>query len=507
MDRNNLSSRFYDKAPASLVYYEDKKTKGESLYLDSDDFANIISFYTSYELYDKARGAAEDGLHMHPDNLDILLEKAYLLLYSNNPNAAKVLAKELLENEPSNEIILLNIELELTLNVEQTDEFMQIIMAVGEVRELLEQISTPENLDTIIDVCYVLLTADKSALFIEDWIDKGLELYAESPQFLEVYVEFLKSTSQLSLASEALNKLIDLDPYNTDYWWLLALNYFEDSEIDKSKEALEFTIATNEDFANAYLILGQVYQLKEQNMQAIAYYKEAIERGCDEQGAAYIYLSNAYLPVNEDMAQEAFNTSIKINTSKDSVRSKIASLEKELIEHEITALEAQVLNTNDRDVLIRDIVTDRGLCNTIENNSKKDTPAITQAEEHLIDAIIALQEGKNKEAYKEALLVRNYRPSATILHELAKLFIELHKPEDAYKTLLEISFLGVNKPEIILELTILSIVCSDIKSFITYNFQLEQELDINNIEEILERLQQTNKIGLLKAFLKFQANL
>lgn len=52
--------------PPSLALYEEYRAKGESLYLDSDIYSDIIYYYIEKKEIQKAESAIADGLNIHP---------------------------------------------------------------------------------------------------------------------------------------------------------------------------------------------------------------------------------------------------------------------------------------------------------------------------------------------------------------------------------------------------------------------------------------------------------
>ena len=75
--------------------YEKAKLNQQSIYLDAEDLADLADWYSVRQKRDMAHEVASYGLTLHPENISLLIEQAYLYLDDNNLEAAQQIANQL----------------------------------------------------------------------------------------------------------------------------------------------------------------------------------------------------------------------------------------------------------------------------------------------------------------------------------------------------------------------------------------------------------------------------
>ena len=92
-----------------------------------------------------------------------------------------------------------------------------------------------------------------------------------------VYSKLAYSHYNLRNYEEAISnglRLLDLKPENSEYHYLMGLNYYESNEFDKSAEHFETAVELKKvSSANEYLRLVDIYQQQKDYRNAIKYYK------------------------------------------------------------------------------------------------------------------------------------------------------------------------------------------------------------------------------------------
>lgn len=522
MERKGLSASGKGNTPKFLAYYENCKANNESLYLDSEQFADIISYYTINGLYKEALVAADDAIAIHPESPNILFEKAYAHLYLKDFIVAKSIANKLIKIEKNNDILLLNIDIVLA-DPNSNKEL---------ARFFLNELEHKDDIDTIIDVCYTLLDNDGQAppSLIDEWIDKGLELYPNNRSFLEVYTEYLKNSGQLDLGIIVLNRLLDIEPYNTYYWWILAMIYYEKEIFDKCKESLEFTIVTDEDFADAYLILGQLYHMEDKIEEAIENYQSAIDKCCSDMPTAYLFLSICYLHINSPKTNETFKLAVdkafhesylpddEMNEEADEeIISELQGMLqinrlsyenhfKEIEENKLLNLPVASNETvpefksSEFEKLDKNI---QEILNQLHNADHR-SDFECHDDDDLINAIIAIENKQFDKVKKLALRAEKQSKSVIALYELGTVFLQINELAKAKKIYKRVNKKLNNYNDVIYDLALLSLLSYDIVNFEKYNANLEEKIDLKDVNKIIENLENLEKHAMIKVIKDFQ---
>ena len=64
--------------------FEAARSEQRSIYMDSEDLADLAEWYSRRNRFKHAADVIECGLKLHPDNTSLLVEKVYLHLDSSN---------------------------------------------------------------------------------------------------------------------------------------------------------------------------------------------------------------------------------------------------------------------------------------------------------------------------------------------------------------------------------------------------------------------------------------
>ena len=78
-----------------LTLYEEQRDKGESVYLDADDFADIADYYLSLDRPDLSMDTLAAGLSLHPDDEVLLIVLSATHIYQRKYDQAEAVLKTL----------------------------------------------------------------------------------------------------------------------------------------------------------------------------------------------------------------------------------------------------------------------------------------------------------------------------------------------------------------------------------------------------------------------------
>ncbi len=245
--------------------YEQLRSRGESIYLDANDFERLIEHYLLENDNATAAELIELALSIHPNNEFILLKKAAWLLQCGRPKDALRLVQHLPRNEDS-ELMLASVYLALN----RRDEALEIFN-----RHLAQE--TDELYLYCSDVAEVLMhydLYDKAKVFV----DKGL---ADNPKDEELYEQaielcYLRGDSEASI--DYYQRWLDEDPFNVQAWTRLGSTYLNLNRPQEAVNALEFAAAAADSpDLNICVELGHAYGRLNNYPKAIECYTQAYE--------------------------------------------------------------------------------------------------------------------------------------------------------------------------------------------------------------------------------------
>ena len=272
MGKRDLSQGSNQIIPPLLALYEEYSANGESLYLDTDDFSDIIHYYLTLKFYDKAEEAIDKALAIHPNSWKILIEKAYLLFDAEKIDQCRIIVSSILEQNEE-EVILLKADIELCED------------NVSEAMKLLDKLKEKHDLGTITNIFYLLMDYDlkKEA---RQWLEFGRHRYYSKQEFLAISADLDLAEGDYSSALRSFEALIERNSFNEDYFWGQAKCYFAMGKYQACINSCLFALAINGDHEYLYLLIGQSYQLLDNLTQATAYYKRYAELSSTDKSTA-----------------------------------------------------------------------------------------------------------------------------------------------------------------------------------------------------------------------------
>lgn len=255
-----------DQEVAKLVAeYERMKKENRSIYMDGDQLAEIANSYATNQMFDEAQEVISYGLGIHPGDTNLMLQQAYLYLDINKNDKARMVA-ELITDTSDSDVILLKAE--FALREGNPDNAEQLLATLSE--------EDKNDCDTIVGVCYLYLGMGFPDLAIE-WLGKGMEKFCEDEEFLGAAADCHAAVGKNEQAVFFYNKAIDKNPYGAKYWVGIAKCYFSDEEFEKALEAVDFAIAADESYSEAYVIRAHCMVQLGNSAEAIAMYRKALE--------------------------------------------------------------------------------------------------------------------------------------------------------------------------------------------------------------------------------------
>lgn len=279
---------------------EEMKEQGKILYLDAEQYEDIVEYYIYDKKFLKAAEIIEMALQIHPDNSRLQATQIALYIDEEKTEEARK-AIDKVSDINSFPIRLIHIEL---LVVEGREK---------EARELLESFEEDEvEVDEMDCLDIGILCNDvgfnDKALY---WLEKCLEYNPDNEDAILAICECKQAMGQYSETIDLYNKLIDIDPYSAEYWSGLGKSYFYLGQFDKAIEACDFALVSDEKAGEAYTTKGHAYYQLENYQESIIAYKEAWRLGSLEVEFAPMFIAFSYIGMEEwDNAYEYIKKAI-----------------------------------------------------------------------------------------------------------------------------------------------------------------------------------------------------
>ncbi|WP_071145004.1 tetratricopeptide repeat protein [Bacteroides ihuae] len=227
-----------------ILRYEKMKGENKSVYFETEQIIDIANVYSDEKEDEKALSVIDYGLIFHPDNTELLIEKAYIYIDREQMEQAEMILNSINETY-SKDYKMLKAELLLKTG------------RLNEANEIFDSLEDKEDLETVLEISdlysekgYIKEALSTLEPMIEmvnpETVDKkDYDDFASS--LLNCYV----SSNQYDLAAKWCNKLLDIHPYNIECWMTLSTIYTNMKEYSKGLEAADFALAIEPDNQDA----------------------------------------------------------------------------------------------------------------------------------------------------------------------------------------------------------------------------------------------------------------
>ncbi|MDD7317573.1 MAG: tetratricopeptide repeat protein [Prevotella sp.] len=255
-----MTDNYYDSKEFRdiLKSFEESERSGKSSFFDPDNLLDIVDYYCLYGKLARAKELIDRVLETFPDNDDALLMKArMLMIYEHKPDEAERVAKDITDKQ---DIDYKYLKAEIMLSRGQDSEAESLLQSVYD-DDAEEQEQIAEEIAKIY-IDYGCVDHAKA------WLEKsGTE---ETDSRKELLARILMNEGETEKSQKILNELIDSDPYQSNYWNLLAKTQFMNDDIENAIISSEYSLAINPDDEEAV-------QSKANSLYQLGNYDEAIK--------------------------------------------------------------------------------------------------------------------------------------------------------------------------------------------------------------------------------------
>lgn len=302
---NESGNNQSDQQLQQVLQRYEKALNGEPCgYFDEEDLVDVIDYYADRQMVSEAEQAVNFALQYHPNSVSIKARLVRLLIIQKHNAAASNLLHTLLQLEPENIDVLL-CHADLLLSDGKNDEAMRIFKKM-----VLHPTSRVDEL--CLSVAFIYFD-HKKYVEARSFLIYGLSHGGQ--RNFDLCFQLAVCNEQLGLADEAIriyNLALDIDPYNNDAWFNLGQIYFANAKYDEALEAYDYAAITGKDDYQAYLQKAHCYFQKESYQKALEAYRDYAHRANDFSAPVYVFIGECFEQMeNIDEAYSYFEKATK----------------------------------------------------------------------------------------------------------------------------------------------------------------------------------------------------
>ena len=282
LNKNEPSPQFLQV----LQRYE-KALNGElCVFFDEEDLEDIIDYFADNQQLMKAEEAVNFSLRLHPSSVSIKTRLARLLILQKRRAAAAHLVQSLAQLEPDNVDVML-CQADLLLYDGRSDDARRIL------KKMVLHPAEPVD-ELCLSAAYVYcdhnMYSEAKSFLTYGYVHGGQKNFHLCFQ-LAVCAEQLGNVDE---AVRLYNIVLDIDPYSNDAWFNLGQIYFSASQYDKALEAYDYAALTGKDDFQAYLQKAHCYFQKESYQKALEAYRDYARRSNDYSAPIHIFIGECF---------------------------------------------------------------------------------------------------------------------------------------------------------------------------------------------------------------------
>jgi tetratricopeptide (TPR) repeat protein len=297
--------------------------KGGNFFADEEDFENLIDFYHFSNKQKHIKLAIDKALSYYPHSGSLLLKKGIHLFElekfrealttltnafvvdKRNPQISIYLSLTyLLLGEQKKSSTYFHDALEL-FKMEEEDPSMSMFDAAEIIFDTIPAISDADNPFT---ATQPLTETEKTR------VNMALELYIkiiniDNPLYTGIIHEKIaicySILGEIDKSIRYLNEALAEEPFSQDEWLYLSINHLKLEHFDEAVEAIEYALAIQPDFDEAFYIKGHIYFSQKEYLKAIEAFKNVTSTDFDEPNIILHTIGSCY-EMMDDTEQALF---------------------------------------------------------------------------------------------------------------------------------------------------------------------------------------------------------
>ena len=278
MDDNELD------IDALVEKYENMQAQGKNIYLDADEFAVLVDYYSSGGDQDEAETLIVEGLKIHPGSSLLMLAKAKLLIYSAKYEEALDYLRFSSNDSDLDQTLL---KVEALLHLSEFDEVENII-----AKFLERDLPKDDFYYFITEIGFLLNDVDKFDRAIE-LFEKSLKINSSNADVIVDLAYAYEMKGDMSKAIEYNDQLLDIDPYSFEAWVNIGKLYSMNEQHEKAIDSFDFALTIRENDMSAMKMKALSLYLNDNVEESINLFRKCLTLSPNDE-SVYDSLLEAY---------------------------------------------------------------------------------------------------------------------------------------------------------------------------------------------------------------------
>lgn len=268
-----------------LKSYEEQRSRGESIYLDADDFADIADYYLSIDQPELSMETIGKGLAIHCDDEVLLIVKSAAYIYQRQFDEAEEVLRQLDDMNPDVKYQWAQLEYGKYHHIQKADKIWREWMK-------LENGKTPSEGQR--RECYIHIISSLIELRRNDTGEKNYDVEAVRRwvrEYIDIFqplgrydedvqlADICRENELADLMCEVLTQVLEEQPYLPKGWANLGLAQYMLQRYDQALESCDFALAVNPDDLEALLTKAHSLHSMGEKIASIPVFKEYLDKG------------------------------------------------------------------------------------------------------------------------------------------------------------------------------------------------------------------------------------
>ena len=302
-----MSEYNFDDPNASIKRFELMLKTNEVYFFDALEFEDIVVHYLGLSKIQLAKRALHLGLEQHPENIELLLLQSEMLILDEKYEPAAILLEHINLIDPENEEVLLQ---KATL-ASKTGKHKEAIRFLKIALKLTED---PFDIWNLLGMEYLLQeNFEEAATFFKKCNEDNHEDYHSLYNLIYCYEQLQDDQAAIN----ALNAILEKDPYSEVAWHQLGRVYSRIGKIKEAISAFDFALISDESFTGAYVEKAKLLEKEGRINEAITNYEWALKTN---EPSAFIYQRIGFCHLklgNDQLAVEFFLEAVHLEPTSE----------------------------------------------------------------------------------------------------------------------------------------------------------------------------------------------
>lgn len=252
-----------DEFLAILKQYEDCEKKNIPCIISSEDYADIAEYYDSKGLANQALRTINTAIDIYPGEIyPLALRTRFSIIHHHDTQEAKYYASQI-EDKSNMEYHYLMAEISVAENhTQEADQYLE---------KVCQDVDEDEMEETILDIASLFADYEEYETAWK-WLQR-LTDKDDDEEYLSLLGRTLEGIGKHDESQKVFNKLIDKNPFSTEYWDNLAASQYNQKKFHESISSSEYSVAVDPDNAEAILNIANGLYTLGNFQQALSFYE------------------------------------------------------------------------------------------------------------------------------------------------------------------------------------------------------------------------------------------